>query len=448
MSKQQRKQKWNKKLVAMLTVLLLSGILLGGSIGYLLAVNLSTLTYYGAGGQTESKSYLLFKDGSTYHSKNGTTGAIDYSSSSFATVFMNCQDAIDYGTISLSSGVFSYTERLNITKALTIEGNGRDSTFLSYTGANAAIKLGVDDSHTSYPITIKDLSINGTTSASAGIWVRETTQTVLSELNIYDFFEGTGIFIDGGATWVSTMDIFKVDIASEVGIHVTAGVGEVNGVNIYGGYIWSDDENDVNTKGFYFDEKAFGIYVWGTWVETVYTGLYLAGDSCSIFAVFGGIKDHHVDIRSTANANTLGVKIAEAPVINDEGIGTLILGIPYRNALKFANVEHPGEIGGWSTDERGYTWWCTDHNGIESWDGSNIRATRSGVTEASNQDFIAHLLWDTPTVVHVTVLESDATYSAQVYTTNATHFQLYLYDITASASESVDKTIMWTAAVD
>lgn len=77
---------------------------------------------------------------------------------------------------------------------------------------------------------------------------------------------------------------------------------------------------------------------------------------------------------------------------------------------------------------------------------ATIWGHRSGTAEASNDDWINFgvTFRDTPDVT-LTVQESDANYVAQVKALNTTHLQLYLYDLTASALETVDKTICWYA---
>ena len=68
-----------------------------------------------------------------------------------------------------------------------------------------------------------------------------------------------------------------------------------------------------------------------------------------------------------------------------------------------------------------------------------------GIVEASNDDWVSHTLAGTPTLVTLTIEETDANYCLQLKATNSTHFQIYLYDLTASTLETVDKTINWYA---
>lgn len=69
----------------------------------------------------------------------------------------------------------------------------------------------------------------------------------------------------------------------------------------------------------------------------------------------------------------------------------------------------------------------------------------SGVAEASNGDTIAHGLAGTPDIVLLTIEETDANYFLQLQSKDATNIQIYLYDATAGAAETTDKTIHWSA---
>lgn len=74
---------------------------------------------------------------------------------------------------------------------------------------------------------------------------------------------------------------------------------------------------------------------------------------------------------------------------------------------------------------------------------SGYKFENSGTSEASNDDWIAHGLAGEPDLVTLTIEETDANYCLQLKATNSTHFQIYLYDLTAAAAETVDKTINW-----
>jgi hypothetical protein len=71
----------------------------------------------------------------------------------------------------------------------------------------------------------------------------------------------------------------------------------------------------------------------------------------------------------------------------------------------------------------------------------------SGTVEAANADVVSFntAFSVVPQTVLLNVNESDARYIAQAHTITKTGFTLYLYDETAGAAETVDKTISWHA---
>lgn len=79
--------------------------------------------------------------------------------------------------------------------------------------------------------------------------------------------------------------------------------------------------------------------------------------------------------------------------------------------------------------------------GIQFYNGTYY----SGQAEASNGDLIFHRVRWTPTSIVVTVMENDARYTCQVYDVTESSFKIYLYDLVANTTETVDKTIVFTA---
>lgn len=82
----------------------------------------------------EPYDYFIFKVSTTYYAKNGTTGKIDYSNTSFYTVLTSVITALSTGgTILLGRGDFSMTTQLVITQNnLKIKGSGIDVTRILY----------------------------------------------------------------------------------------------------------------------------------------------------------------------------------------------------------------------------------------------------------------------------------------------------------------------------
>jgi len=70
-----------------------------GALTYAATASLSFTTTIEGGSLVESASYVVFKDGSTYFAKNGTTGAIDYSGTNASEIINNVITVL-YGTTS------------------------------------------------------------------------------------------------------------------------------------------------------------------------------------------------------------------------------------------------------------------------------------------------------------------------------------------------------------
>lgn len=83
---------------------------------------------------------------------------------------------------------------------------------------------------------------------------------------------------------------------------------------------------------------------------------------------------------------------------------------------------------------------------IELIGGRNAGVSGSGTAEAKNGDIISFgfTFIGAPQVL-ITIDENDARYIAQVYSITTTGFDLYLWDDTAGALETVDKTVSWYA---
>lgn len=67
----------------------------------------------------------------------------------------------------------------------------------------------------------------------------------------------------------------------------------------------------------------------------------------------------------------------------------------------------------------------------------------SSVSELANDDWFAHGCAGEPDQVLLTVEETDANYCIQLKAKNSTHCQVYLYDLSGSAPETVAKTVHW-----
>ena len=221
-------------------------------------------------------------------------------------------------------------------------------------------------------------------------------------------------------------------IGNHVFSHTT---GQKKGMEIRGDYAIIDgNELDYNTGG---SLAFFGDHVICTnnLVRRCYTGINVCGNNSLVsdntVEANTGQWEYAGGIRLTDNA--VGSEISTNYIIDNTGYGIYIASGVNDTSIKDNRLTN--NAGGVLYDEGTNTMWGSG-NIIGSKPCEN-----SGTIEASNDDWFAHGLAGTPTSITLTVEESDATYSVQAKAKNTTHVQIYLYDITASELETVDKTI-------
>ena len=80
----------------------------------------------------QSASYIIWRDGSTYYAKNGTTGAIEFSGAVAATVIQAALDATE-GMVFLRDGLYLTNESLTISNPLSFVGASMSNTIIRMT---------------------------------------------------------------------------------------------------------------------------------------------------------------------------------------------------------------------------------------------------------------------------------------------------------------------------
>jgi len=125
------------KLKTYVATTLVLTVLLLASVGYVLTSNGTTVTITPQS-YTETASYVIFKVGSMYYAKNGSTGEIEFSGTDAATVIQSAIDATsEGGLVSIKQGIYTinttYDTQIKITKTITVCGEGF-GTILRFTG--------------------------------------------------------------------------------------------------------------------------------------------------------------------------------------------------------------------------------------------------------------------------------------------------------------------------
>lgn len=98
-------------------------LMIGASLGIMISAQSPSgiPTVIEPGSMADTSTYIIFKDAATTYAKNGTTGAIDFSSDSSYSVIQSClnkfrNDSLQGGSIYLKLGTYAITTVLNITQ--------------------------------------------------------------------------------------------------------------------------------------------------------------------------------------------------------------------------------------------------------------------------------------------------------------------------------------------
>jgi len=128
MSEPQETRKPSKlKLTYIVTAVAISCLMVGASLGIIIkATTPGFPTVIEPGSMVSGASYVVFKDGTTYYAKNGTTGAIDYSDSNARVLLQEVSDFLgatnSAGTVYLKIGNYDIDQTLNWNAKVSLIG--------------------------------------------------------------------------------------------------------------------------------------------------------------------------------------------------------------------------------------------------------------------------------------------------------------------------------------
>ncbi|OGC92216.1 MAG: hypothetical protein A2W25_11410 [candidate division Zixibacteria bacterium RBG_16_53_22] len=139
-------------------------------IGVIVGVAISAQTPSGfptviePGSMTTQTDFLIFNSESIYYAKNGTTGAIQYSSINASSVLENVIEAIPDtgGSIALASGTFMIDSLLVVDRLLYLHGAGIYATKIVFAPGQTDVGISLDLVSNQQPFSsISDLTIQG-----------------------------------------------------------------------------------------------------------------------------------------------------------------------------------------------------------------------------------------------------------------------------------------------
>lgn len=410
----------------------------------------------------ETASYTIWKDGVTYYAKNGDTGEVDYSGTNAATVIDTTEDALTSGgKIFLKAGWYNITTEILIENAyVNIEGAGRKTIL-----------------ETSEAINI--INVNAISFQISNIQLKGSGESVPGQ---------NGIYVQKAVNYVAWHDIYMTQIGDTC----------IEGAPLYGHrlllsscyfYDYYHAAIKWQHQGLFIEHCIFRALDHAPW------GIVLNGAGVLAFNIQGsGIYDHNQagivlqNFHYYDHKAAYAAKITNCEILDNKGRAIQILnadGIMITNnriinnnrddSAAYHNIDLYNacycliEQNQFSANRRDHIYFdsLSKNNTVAfnyfmdyltttmiagTIDASNtiqfnwgFTTENSGTTEASNDDWITHDLVGTPDIITLTIEETDANYCLQLKASNSTHFQIYLYDLTADTLETVDKTILWHA---
>lgn len=413
-------------------------------------------------------SYMVYIDDSTVYMKNGSSQKIEWSSVNASAVFNACVGNLtNGGKILVKAG--TYLGHLTINNDnIQIEGEEQEATIIKLPeGANIDV-INVQ----AYGCTISNLKVDGNKDHNTN---------------------GNGIKINGSMCRVLHV---RIDDVPEDGIHLARTMGTkihlstVSGAERYGMYLAHEatdceiidnllrSPNYDTDTGIAIDGSAnifMANHIWGSqvavklapehtvcriilvsnYIENVFQHGILA-NSCGVWESL--INDNTFWWSSRDNVGTYDsiyvdlsgdYRFSRVSISGNVFLGTGLDDTPttryaiHASNWRFQNNAIQGNV------IRGYT--GTPVINIPGGQNNIVTGNigfvteNSGVTEASNDDWVPHGLDGEPDTVILNLEKTDARYTLQLKATNATHFQIYLYDDTTGGLETTDKTIHWYA---
>jgi len=346
---------------------------------------------------TETVSYTIFKQGSFTFAKNGTTGAIELTSTNSHTVISTAinntaGDGQDGGTVLIKEGDYDLSETLIIQAYtdLTIIGEGLAA--LVFSGSGDAIRcVAANGGATRFIMQDLILSVSNDidtvihaykgnslkravfrnihisnihspdpdTEQQTGIWLNDEAGeggiyfNYFERIQFYDIY--TGIKMTGTASNGPNVNTFE-DIFFWIGQGYGIYMNSYADANTF----YNLDFEDVNGTQIYTDSDANTFK--DVWIEVV----------------SGATYPFHFDENSTNNViELIGHNYGTLNYLNlDEGSKNRITdydtnqdffdkrAINDDGYFQYTCITHP-DNSTWTSAKDGYTWYCTDHNCIE-----------------------------------------------------------------------------------
>lgn len=456
-----------KRLFALVALFCTLTVLIAGPIIYSYAAGTISNANFEAGTQVETASMVIWKEGSTYYAKNGSSGVLDVSTSNFSYVFQyainhatNDTGVGTYGaTIGLRKGVYPLTQmdsfRVPNGKRVVVRGEGQQVTWLragsDFPSGKAVFNLTNQYDATAAGLTLIDVSLQnfqagvGALRSATGICIWQSPKfTDLIRVYIESFDVGInitrsynhkiddcfitscnyGIILDATAGQVTqVIDVVSTKIvASQIGA-VT--LGYTNIITF----------RQCEIENF----KDYGIKVCSDLQGYLVNGSKMEFDACYIESLTLSATDYVVNVTSSVFTQS-DIKFSHCNI--DAGN---IANLFYLNNVSFITLEDSLLL---NVPAGKHVWTCagtygvyTERLGVYNIVGSGqYYNPNSGVISSpANGSYVEHELPNVPSYVQLTCNGTKS--YAWVTETNSTHFRYYF-------APSTPTEIFWNAEVE
>lgn len=450
-------------LKTLLVAILCISILSAGITYYIVSASPDTITIL-PGSFIKTASFIIDKAGSTYRSWNGSDGSLYTSGTNASQIANNCEDTLTMGgKILLKAGAnYTFDAPLSVTNyGVVLEGEAHQSAEepLANIVAGASITdlIKVDLTTAVGGFEIRNLCLDGANKGCNGLTLTRGAYHLVENVRILRCAKG--------------LNLIGIAKSSFRNIRLQQ--------NTHGLYLVDDDDADYPPNALLLsrvdsiDNTEYGIYANATGAFT--NGLQATFEECLIesnhkwgayfyntnhfkfdHCLFetnnkdteSNIDDLHIEYATERDAfitvedcNFIGTDVTYS--LNLFGVDHIKVERCYFNdAVRISYCKY-GDI---ASNKFVVAPTVNTVSDIKFAGNEGYITIAAGTAEASNTDWVSFgvTFAGTPHPI-LTVEENDARYIAQPYSVNTTHFRLYLYDETAGALETVDKTINWYA---
>jgi len=389
-------------------------------------------------------SFVVRKSGSNYIAQNGTTGLPAYYGTNALTVIQNAIYALGSagGKMFIKAGTYPLDDILVTAPwpndglgTLMIQGEGIDRTILKTTVGYSMINYGKSGTNVkTHQVILMDLTLDGNYEGAGGA-LPQASGYIPGMFNLPQPYDN--------ASTTAPKGIFHV--IQRVKIYRPTGFGIFNPrcLKVFDCVFDSAGQPD---EAIHWD-----IIGGGAWVDAEIIGctyMNSAGNYVDVVVTVEGETSRVIFRNNRSYNHTIGGVYA----LNYKSIieGNILTNNQSGSSISYDASTHQNNRGQNIVANNILTNLTVYYDETKSDSGyENIIngkfTENSGTVEASNDDWVAHGLAGEPDLVTLTIEETDANYCLQLKATNSTHFQIYLYDLTGAAAETVDKTINWYA---